>query len=196
MSFSNRNWQSQYVLFIKMLQFFVPSASIYCPGAACYFHIHTDRVEYYASEMQIRCRDSLGQNILRLSIPVWKWHSFYVFQGIAIVYGAVFWLSAFTPSSVHQRLYSYTSRWKQLSDISWFCLLTVSACYSVCYSVSFNVLSGNNTWDMSSVIMYFPFVENVVSLLEHHLQCVMFGNAHAERNLETHATDLMQHFLR
>ncbi len=34
MSFSNGNWQSQYVLFIKMLQFFGTSASIYCPGAA------------------------------------------------------------------------------------------------------------------------------------------------------------------
>ncbi len=103
MSFSNGNWQSQYVLFFKMLHFFGPSASIYCPGAiiiiiiccpgaaiicpnanifcsipACYFHFRTDRVEHYASEMQIRCRDSLGQNIVRLSIPVWKWHSFKV----------------------------------------------------------------------------------------------------------------------
>ena len=33
-SFSNGNWQSQYVLFIKMLQVFGPKASIYCPGAA------------------------------------------------------------------------------------------------------------------------------------------------------------------
>ncbi len=33
MSFLNGNWQSQYVLFIKMLQFFGPSASIYCTGA-------------------------------------------------------------------------------------------------------------------------------------------------------------------
>ncbi len=34
MSVSNGNWQSQYVLFIRIMQFFGPSASIYCPGAA------------------------------------------------------------------------------------------------------------------------------------------------------------------
>ncbi len=33
MSLSNGNWQSQNVLFIKIMQFFGPSASIYCPGA-------------------------------------------------------------------------------------------------------------------------------------------------------------------
>ncbi len=34
MSLTNGNWQSQYALFIKVMHFFGPSASIYCPGAA------------------------------------------------------------------------------------------------------------------------------------------------------------------
>ncbi len=34
MSLTNGNWQSQHALFIKIMQFFGPSASIYCPGAA------------------------------------------------------------------------------------------------------------------------------------------------------------------
>ena len=34
MSLLNGNWQSQNVLFIRIMQFFGPFASIYCPGAA------------------------------------------------------------------------------------------------------------------------------------------------------------------
>ena len=58
-SFSNGN--RQYVLFIKMLHIFGPSASAFVNrqyfggksrNSTCHFHIHADWVEYYASEMQ------------------------------------------------------------------------------------------------------------------------------------------------